>query len=129
MTTFSIAEMEKYLISRFSEKTNVDFPTWIFKDIPRVICEGIRERILNGDKIRIERVGVIEPCDKRPRVGRNPRSGETVRIPAKKGVRLKVSDELVRELNGSPKLRVVKRVRKPTLFDGKKETDLTIKAG
>lgn len=119
MTTFSIAEMERYLISRFSEKTNLDFPAWIFKDIPRVLCEGIRERILKGDKIRIECVGVIEPCDKRPRVGRNPRSGETVRIPAKKGLRLKVSDELIRELNGKPRLRVVKRQRKPSLFDKK----------
>jgi nucleoid DNA-binding protein len=109
--TFSLAEMEKYLTRRCSEKTNINFPIWICKDIPRIFCEGIREHVLRGEKIRLECVGVLEICDKKPRVGRNPKTGEVIKIPAKKGITFRISDELSREMNGE-KREKSKRVKK-----------------
>lgn len=114
MATFSISEMEKYLTEHFKGKTTIDFPMWFFKDIPRKLCDGMREALMRGDKVRLECVGVIEPKIKKARQGRNPKSGLMVEIPEKKGVKFKLSEEMKLRLNG--------KAEKP---DGRKKSNKT----
>jgi nucleoid DNA-binding protein len=101
--TFTLIEMEKLLAKKLSEKAEIDFPCWFFKDIPRILCEGIADALLRGEKVRLERVGCLETVVKKPRCGRNPKSGEVIRIPAHTGIKFKKSEELLRRLNNLPK--------------------------
>jgi DNA-binding protein HU-beta len=48
----------------------------------------------NGDRVRINGLGIIEVKDRPARMGRNPAAGATVQIAASKKVAFRVSKEL-----------------------------------
>lgn len=101
--TFTMARMEKLIAKKLSEKAELDFPCWFFKKIPQIICEGMVEALANGERVRLEHIGIIEVIETKPRFGRNPRTGERISIPPKKGIKFKKSEELLRVINGLPK--------------------------
>ena len=44
--------------------------------------EAIMEAVANGDKVTLVGFGSFEPRDRKQREGRNPKTGETMTIPA-----------------------------------------------
>ena len=59
----------------------------------------ISEAMANGDKIAISGFGTFETVDRAARKGRNPKTGETIDIPASKAVKLKVAKALKETVN------------------------------
>jgi len=57
--------------------------------IQRFLDEIIRE-LAQGNRLEFRNFGVFEPRDVKPKLGRNPRTGDVVNIPKKKTVRFKV---------------------------------------
>lgn len=51
----------------------------------------IQKAILTKTPVRLTGIGVFEPTVRRGRVGRNPRTGETVMIASKTGVKFRPS--------------------------------------
>jgi len=45
-------------------------------------------------KIKLEGLGVLQLKDRKARMARNPRTGETVKVPAKKVVKLRVTKDM-----------------------------------
>lgn len=48
------------------------------------VFEGIQDSLTAGDKVQLVGFGTFEVRERSARTGRNPRSGETIEIPASK---------------------------------------------
>lgn len=54
-------------------------------------CATLREVLRQGDSITFTNFGAFQVSQRAARLGRNPRTGETIEIPANKAVRFKAS--------------------------------------
>ena len=67
------------------------------KDAERVVnatIETITESMVKGDKVNVSGFGIFEVKNREARVGRNPRTKETIQIPATKLPAFKASKTL-----------------------------------
>jgi len=64
------------------------------ESIVETIFDSIIESIQKGDKIEIRGFGSFRTRQRKPRMGRNPKTGERVEVPAKKIPFFKPSKEL-----------------------------------
>jgi integration host factor subunit beta len=62
--------------------------------IVEAIFNGIVKALSTGDKVEIRRFGSFHTRQRHPRIGRNPRTGKRVDVPAKKVPYFKVGKEL-----------------------------------
>ena len=69
--------------------------------IVETIFDSIIESLQSGDKIEIRGFGSFRTRNRRGRVGRNPKTGEKVEVPAKKIPFFKPSKELKDFVNNS----------------------------
>jgi len=59
------------------------------------VFSAIAEAMKTGDKVTLAGFGTFSTADRATREGRNPQSGETITIPAKKVVKFKAGSKLV----------------------------------
>ena len=67
------------------------------KDAEKVVnatIDSITESLVNGDKVNVSGFGIFEVKTREARVGRNPRTKETIEIPATKLPAFKASKTL-----------------------------------
>jgi integration host factor subunit alpha len=64
------------------------------------VFETMKQTLEDGEEVKISGFGKFEVRQKGERVGRNPRTGEPIPIPARKVPRFKVSQVLKDEING-----------------------------
>ena len=67
------------------------------KDAERVVnaaIDAITAALVNGDKVQVSGFGIFEVRDREARTGRNPRTKETVEIPASRTPAFKASKAL-----------------------------------
>ena len=57
--------------------------------------EVVRQALRAGDKVVISNFGTFRVKGRQARVGRNPKTGESVSVPPRKGVRFKASKNLL----------------------------------
>jgi len=69
--------------------------------IVNVIFETITEGLARGDHIELRGFGSFTVKEYAPRVGRNPRTGEAVQVPAKLRPYFKSGKELRRRINAT----------------------------
>ena len=62
--------------------------------------DAVSERLKNGETVALPGIGKLEAQDRPARNGRNPRTGESLVIPARRNVRLKVGKPLQSRVNG-----------------------------
>ncbi len=70
------------LVAKIAEKTNLTK-----KDAEialKAITDAITEALIAGEKVALTGFGTFETRDRAAREGRNPRTGETIQIPAQK---------------------------------------------
>jgi integration host factor subunit beta len=85
------------LVEIISEETGVNK-----KDtgiIVNLIMENIGQALVNGDKVELRGFGSFKVKTRRSRLARNPRTGESVDVPAKKVPFFKASNDLKASLN------------------------------
>ncbi len=63
------------------------------------IFETIAAGLARGDRIEIRGFGSFAVKEYAPRIGRNPRTGEAVQVPAKRRLNFKIGKELRRRIN------------------------------
>jgi integration host factor subunit beta len=83
-------------VSRLAELTRKDSEV-----IVDTIFDSVVRSLRVGDKIEIRGFGSFRTRQRQPRVGRNPKTGERVEVPAKKIPFFKPSKELKDLVNGS----------------------------
>jgi len=76
-------------VSRLTELTRKDSEV-----IVETIFEGIVRSLRSGEKIEIRGFGSFRIRQRNPRIGRNPKTGDKVEVPAKKIPFFKPSKEL-----------------------------------
>ena len=59
------------------------------EEVVNTILEEIKETLSQDDRVIIRRFGTFELRAKRPRMGRNPKTGEDAPIPARRVIRFK----------------------------------------
>ena len=85
------------LVENISEETGVNK-----KDtgiIVNLIMENIGQALVDGDKVELRGFGSFKVKTRRSRLARNPRTGESVNVPAKRVPFFKASNELKASLN------------------------------
>jgi integration host factor subunit beta len=70
--------------------------------IVEAIFDSIVRSLRSGDKIEIRGFGSFRTRQRQPRIGRNPKTGARVEVPAKKIPYFKPSKELKDVVNNSP---------------------------
>ncbi len=73
------------LIQMLSEKSGAskkDVAAWL-----EALVETLTGLLRKGEKINITGLGIFKVADRKAREGRNPRTGETIHIPASKKMR------------------------------------------
>src|SRR5579859_6153698 len=83
-------------VSRLAELTRKDSEV-----IVETIFDSVVRSLRAGDKIEIRGFGSFRTRQRKPRVGRNPKTGERVEVPAKKIPFFKPSKELKDLVNNS----------------------------
>ena len=68
--------------------------------IVNIIMENIGQALVGGDKVELRGFGSFKVKTRRARLARNPRTGASVNVPAKKVPYFKASNELKGRLNG-----------------------------
>ena len=84
-------------VSKLAELTRKDSEV-----IVETIFDSIVRSLRVGDKIEIRGFGSFRTRQRKPRVGRNPKTGERVEVPAKKIPFFKPSKELKDLVNNTP---------------------------
>ena len=59
------------------------------------LTNSIKDSLAKGQKVSIPGFGTFVIVDRKARTGRNPRTGQSIQIPAKKVVKFKSSTKLV----------------------------------
>jgi integration host factor subunit alpha len=68
-------------------------------DLVDTVFEGIKIALTQGDKLKISGFGNFVVREKRPRVGRNPRTGQEITITERRVLTFKASQVLKSALN------------------------------
>jgi integration host factor subunit beta len=79
----------------------VPFLRWSSAAPVEVIFDSIVRSLRTGDKIEIRGFGSFRTRQRQPRIGRNPKTGARVEVPAKKIPYFKPSKELKDVVNSS----------------------------
>jgi len=70
-------------------------------DLVELVFESLKSSLAQGTKIKISGFGNFVVREKRPRVGRNPQTGESIEISARRVLTFRPSQVLRAEVNAS----------------------------
>lgn len=87
--TMTRAELIDRLYSRFPALSHADA-----QFVVTVILDSISGHLVTGNRIEVRGFGSFELVYRKPRTGRNPKSGEKVQVPGKHRTLFKAGKEL-----------------------------------
>jgi DNA-binding protein HU-beta len=67
-----------------------------------IILDDITVALRHGERVNISGFGTFSVSDRRPRTGRNPKTGETIEISASRSAKFKAGKQLKDSLNEEP---------------------------
>ena len=79
-----------------------NFPTYLRRDLAKcldLVFGEIIKALAKGENVQIRGFGSFKNRQLKTRIGRNPKDGSRIEIPAKQGVHWKISKELFQKLN------------------------------
>lgn len=65
------------------------------QDVVDHVVDGIQAALRRGDKVTFRGIGILSVVTTKPREGRNPKTGEKIKIPAKRKVKFKAAEGLL----------------------------------
>jgi len=90
---------QKELIEKFSKEAKLK-STYQAGKILKALVKVITDELKRGDQVKISGLGIFKVRETKARTARNPKTGETIQVPASKKVSFKVSSTLKREIKG-----------------------------
>ena len=97
MPNVSFAASEKSIVSRISELGGVSSEE-ANKQF-ELVFRAVKEELMAGNEVVIKKFGKFQIQNRSERDGRNPKTGATIKIPAKRYVHFKSYDSLKDEMN------------------------------
>ena len=77
----------------------LDLPKGQAERAVNMVFDDIEQALRNGDKVNISGFGTFAVSSRKARSGRNPKTGETIQIPASKSAKFKAGKTLKDKLN------------------------------
>jgi integration host factor subunit beta len=93
-----MATTKRELVKRIAKATGQKQD--VTKEIIQTFLDQIIEELAAGNRLEFREFGVFDIVHKKPRVARNPRTGETVHVPAKRMVHFKVGRLMKKRVMG-----------------------------
>ena len=91
-----------FVKNRILDQLANSYPNFLRRDLEKalnLVLDEIIKTIAKGDNVQIRGFGSFKNRQLKTRIGRNPKNGSRLKIPAKQGVRWKMSKELFQKLN------------------------------
>ena len=91
-----------FVKSQILDKLADSYPNFLRRDIEKVlnlVLNEIIKTVAKGKNIQIRGFGSFKIRQLKSRIGRNPKDGSKVEIPAKQSVHWKISKEFFQKLN------------------------------
>ena len=88
--------------SKILKKLKENYPNFLKKDLERltdIILNEIKFTLKRGERVELRGFGVFSTKTQKPRISRNPKTGEKVNTPEKKTIHFKMSKDLFKKLN------------------------------
>ena len=82
------------------ENENPDLKSEEVEKIVDLFFNQIVQRLADGGRVELRGFGAFSTRERKPRTGRNPRTGESVQVPAKRVPYFKPGKEVRERLNG-----------------------------
>ena len=90
---------KKDIVAKISEVTNLKQVD--VKEVVQRTFDMITESLRQGDKVELRNFGIFKVKTRKGRVGRNPRTGDSVSIPDKKVVSFKPGMKMKVDVEGN----------------------------
>ena len=88
--------------SKLLKDLSKNYPNFLKKDLEKftnIILKEIKNTLKNGERVELRGFGIFSTKIQKPRISRNPKTGEKVNTPEKKTIHFKMSKDLFRKLN------------------------------
>lgn len=106
--TVSTSRMISDVANRFDQ-----LPKKMTKEVISGFLAILETEIAAGKKLRIDKIGILQVKDRAPRMGRNPQTGEEIKIPASKKISFRASKSLKEQITGkTPSKKTTKNMKK-----------------
>lgn len=96
LETVSTSQMIARVASKFEQ-----LPKKITKEVIADFLSTVENEVASGKKLRIDKIGILQVKDRAPRMGRNPQTGEEIRIPASKKIGFRAAKSLKEQVLGA----------------------------
>ena len=90
--------------SKLLRQLSDNYPNFLKKDLEKfanIILMEIKRSLKRGDRVELRGFGVFSTKIQKPRISRNPKTGEKVHTPEKKTIHFKMSKDLFKKLNNN----------------------------
>ena len=88
--------------SKLLKQLSNNYPNFLKKDLQKftdIILDEIKQALKRGDRVELRGFGIFSANTQKPRISRNPKTGEKVNTPEKKTIHFKMSKEMFKKLN------------------------------
>ena len=88
--------------SKLLKQLSNNYPNFLRKDLEKftdIILNEIKRALKRGDRVELRGFGVFSTNTQKPRISRNPKTGEKVNTPEKKTIHFKMAKDLFKKLN------------------------------
>tara|TARA_B100000579_G_C22600425_1_gene742427 strand:+ start:225 stop:515 length:291 start_codon:yes stop_codon:yes gene_type:complete len=88
--------------SKLLKQLSKNYPNFLKKDLEKfteIILKEIKRTLKRGERVELRGFGVFSTNRQKPRISRNPKTGEKVHTPEKKTIHFKMAKDLFNKLN------------------------------
>ena len=108
-------------INAMLKDKDLSVPKKIVKDIIQGFLSVIEESLQEVKKIRLDKIGILQVKDRAARMGRNPQTGEEIKILASKKVAFRAAKSLKEKVTGKITKKAIKKSTKVAKKPAKKK--------
>jgi DNA-binding protein HU-beta len=104
ISTISTSALTSEVSGHFAQ-----IPKKMTKEVISAFLDTIEEHVASGNKVRVDKLGILQVKDRAARKGRNPQTGEEIKIAASKKVSFRVASSLKERVGVKKKTAAVKK--------------------
>ena len=88
--------------SKLLKQISDNYPNFLKKDLEKffnIFLNQVMESLKRGERVELRGFGIWSSHFQKPRISRNPKTGEKVHTPEKKTINFKMAKDLFKKLN------------------------------
>ena len=90
--------------SKLLKQISDNYPNFLKKDLEKffnIFLNQVMESLKRGERVELRGFGIWSSHFQKPRISRNPKTGEKVHTPKKKTIHFKMAKEMFNKLNNN----------------------------